>query len=168
MMDRTIGLGATIAIAAIAGCLQQHDPQLVETRAEDCYTCHQPEYEAAGRVPLGSLGCIQPVVPLHSPGQPTTCGSCHQTTAWCPALEGIHPESEFPIAGGPHRMPCLDCHVPSLGPSTEGMNVSCIGCHTGEHSMARMADKHDEEREYMWNPNRPGFCLDCHPRGRGD
>jgi hypothetical protein len=46
------------------------------------------------------------------------------------------------------------------------MNVSCIGCHTGEHSMTRMNDQHHEVGDYDWDESRPAFCRDCHPRGR--
>jgi hypothetical protein len=156
---------AAVAVLATASCLQQHDAALVEVAQEDCYTCHRADYERAGTSPSTEVGCLSVTAPIHVGTKPTTCASCHTTEAWCPALDGAHPESAFPIARGAHEMPCLDCHVPELGSSTGGMNVSCIGCHTGEHSMARMNDKHREENDYTWQPDRPAFCRDCHPRG---
>lgn len=166
MSTRALAIAAALGLAA---CFQGHDPGAVEIQATDCYTCHRTEFEAAGVISLGSVGCLQPVAPVHVGNNPTTCASCHTVQGWCPALDGIHAEAAFPIERGAHRgVACLDCHVPELGPSTDGINVSCIGCHTGEHSMQRMADQHHEEDDYQWQPARPAFCRDCHPRGRGD
>jgi hypothetical protein len=145
---------AILALALLTACTQPHDPGAVEVRSDDCYTCHVAEYEAT-------------TMPPHPGNKPTTCGDCHGTTAWTPALDGDHPEDAFPINGGPHGdITCLDCHDPDLGPSIGGMDVSCIGCHTGEHDRTEMDDKHDEEPRYMWDESRPAFCRDCHPRGR--
>jgi hypothetical protein len=98
---------------------------------------------------------------------PTTCIDCHTTRAWTPALMGTHPEGRFPIAGGPHSgFQCLDCHDPDLGASTGGMNTDCVGCHTGEHTRARMDRVHEGESGYPTGAAPPNFCLDCHPAGR--
>lgn len=138
-----------------AACVQpSHDPLAQEVARRDCYTCHRSDYEDA-------------TDPVHVGNNPTTCWECHSTDAWEPALEGgDHPENEFPINNGPHEsITCTDCHDPSLGSSIGGMNVSCIGCHTGEHSMSRMNAQHDEVGNYHWDESRPAFCRDCHPRG---
>jgi hypothetical protein len=140
-------------LVVLFACNPAHDPGAIEVRGEDCYACHVAEYEAT-------------TAPPHPGNKPTTCGDCHSTLAWTPALEGDHPENAFPINGGPHgAITCLECHDPDLGASSAGMNVSCIGCHTGEHDRARMDDKHQEESRYRWDDARPAFCRDCHPRG---
>jgi hypothetical protein len=150
---RTVMLVALLV--ALAACAQDHAPGVIEVQGDEaCVACHLADYE-------------QTTDPVHAGTKPTTCGDCHSTSSWTPALDGDHPESAFPIDSGPHeRIACLDCHVPDLGPSTDGVNVSCIGCHTGEHSRAEMDDKHDEEPRYQWDEARPAFCRDCHPRGR--
>jgi hypothetical protein len=141
-------------LLAVVACTQPHDPGAIEVRGdEDCVTCHLADYEAT-------------TMPVHTGSKPTTCADCHTTTAWVPALDGDHPEDAFPINGGDHGdIKCLECHDPDLGSSSDGMNVSCIGCHTGEHDRAEMDDKHHEEPRYQWDDSRPAFCRDCHPRG---
>ena len=146
---------------AATACFQQHDPGVVETRGNDCYTCHRTEYEAAGRQTLNTAGCLSTVPPIHVGDKPLTCADCHNTDAWCPALDGVHPETEFPIQRGPHQgEECLDCH--SLpGPSTGGMNVSCVTCHTRSWYVS----EHDDGPG--WNDSNPTFCRNagCHPDG---
>jgi hypothetical protein len=139
-----LGRPAIAVLFFVAACTSQHDPNAIEVAAEDCYACHVADYEGA-------------TMPPHVGNKPTTCGDCHGTESWTPALDGDHPEDAFT---------CLDCHDPDLGPTTGGMDVSCIGCHTGEHDRAEMDDKHQEESRYMWDDSRPAFCRDCHPRGR--
>ena len=48
------------------------------------------------------------------------------------------------------------------------MNTTCIGCHTGEHALTRADRQHDEVNRYgqVRDPNKPHFCLECHPDGR--
>ncbi|MBP6628388.1 MAG: hypothetical protein KBG28_05555 [Kofleriaceae bacterium] len=147
----------TALLCGAGGCMRDHGAApTTEVKQDDCYTCHVADYEGA-------------TMPPHVGIRPTTCAGCHWSTDdWHDAFDGIHPEDKFPIARGKHAMPCLDCHRPDLlGENwSGGANVSCIDCHSGEHSMARMNDKHNEERDYRWQPNRPAFCLECHPRGR--
>jgi hypothetical protein len=169
-----------VALAATSACFSQHDPGVVETRSDDCITCHRTEYEQAGVVPLGSFGCTTPVIPVHSPTKPTTCAGCHpSTSSWCPAVDGIHPEAEFPIASGRHDVPCASCHSVAALPFPGGENTDCIGCHMPDgdepHSLAKMNSEHDEESRYPAERDDPArvppntdanFCLSCHPRGR--
>jgi hypothetical protein len=139
-------------LLSAAACTLDHAPGLQEVGRDDCYSCHQADYEGAAN-------------PVHVGQKPTTCGDCHLTTGWRPAIGGGHPESLFPINGGPHGgIACLSCHNLDLGPvSTE--NVDCIGCHT--HNQAEMADKHHEVGGYSWQPSDHDFCRTCHPNGRG-
>ncbi len=152
-MPRSV-LAPVVMIALLSACAQQHAAGVIEVQGdEDCVSCHLADYQAT-------------IDPVHPGSKPTTCGDCHMTSSWTPALDGVHPENAFPTNNGPHeRVRCLECHVPELGPSTGGMNVSCIGCHTGEHSRSRMDDKHHEEARYQWDESRPAFCRDCHARG---
>lgn len=142
-------------LLGLVGCLQEHSPTTIEVRIEThCYECHRTDYELAAN---------------HS-ARSTTCADCHRLRDWKGINGGVHPEARFVIGHGPHAaVMCADCHDPDISPdSTRGLNVSCIGCHTGAHSMARMQDKHHEQAGYRWDPARPAFCRDCHPRGLGD
>lgn len=140
---------------AVTPCQRCHvgSPPVYMGTPRECVGCHRADYD------------MSPVEGHQT--FPTTCADCHTTTAWSPALEGAvaHPTSRFPI-NGKHDFACLDCHDPALGPSTGGMNTNCVGCHTGEHTRARMDRKHNEVRDYPSGDAAPNFCLMCHPDGR--
>lgn len=141
-------------------CVDCHDPARGDSTAganTDCVGCHTGEH---ARDEVDSQHGGVPDYQFDA-DMPNFCLSCHPD-----GQADDHPEDRFPIASGPHDMPCGDCHDADLGPSTDGENVSCIGCHTGEHSQGRMADTHDEEGDYQWQPDVPDFCRECHPRGR--
>ncbi len=119
-----------------------------------CVLCHKEDYDQVEQ-------------PLHVGQFPTTCENCHTYIAWKPALDGVHPEDSFPIAGGAHKgFSCIDCHDVDRGSSVAGANTNCIGCHTGEHSMAKVNEKHREVADYNFDIDTPNFCLVCHPNGK--
>lgn len=137
-----------------------------------CLDCHQLDQGAStGGANTSCIRCHSQAEndPRHTavPGyayqaaQPHFCLTCHPT-----GIAGRHPEDRFPIAGGPHQMPCADCHRPELGLNAGGANTSCTGCHTGEHSRGRVDRDHDEVGGYAWSDTNQHFCLACHPRGR--
>lgn len=127
------------------------DPAVYAGTPTECVGCHGADYDASP-------------YPGHD-GFPTTCIDCHTTAAWTPAVGGAHPEDRFPLRDK-HDYECLDCHDPDLGPSTGGENTDCVGCHEGEHTRARMDDKHREEPDYPTGDAPPNFCIECHPDGR--
>ncbi|MFO0694548.1 MAG: cytochrome c3 family protein [Polyangiales bacterium] len=132
-----------------ADCHKGSPPVWAGTPRE-CVGCHRADYDASP-------------YPNHQTF-PTSCGDCHSTAAWKPALEGVHPERSFPIRSGHHSgIACTSCHDPSRGPSAGGANTNCIGCHT--HNPARVNDQHNEVRGYVFDPAQPNFCLRCHPHG---
>ncbi len=142
---------------AQASCSSCHvgSPPGSETTATLCVGCHQDDYDNS---PF--LG--------HS-DFPPTCEGCHTTVAWTPATGGNHPENAFPIESGAHseyRNDCASCHDSMLGSPVDGENADCVGCHDGDHSRAKMDDKHREERDYPQGAAPPNFCLDCHADGR--
>lgn len=167
--------------AACVGCHQaDYDgvadpphPQHLPTTCENCHTtdvwvpatfthdgvmgaclgCHQADYEGTQNPP-------------HLNMYPQTCQDCHTTDAWVPALDGIHPEANFPITQEPHsKFACLECHNAALGSSIGGVNTDCVGCHTGDHNATKMNDVHKDQVDYVFDPDNPHFCLECHPRG---
>lgn len=147
----TRALWACVALVLPAACGESHEPVVVGQR--DCILCHEVDYQSVADPP-------------HVGVKPTTCGDCHMTVAWVPALDGVHPEAAFPIARGPHDpYLCLDCHDPTLGESTNGMNTDCVGCHTGDHERRKMDEKHHEVSGYVAGSESVNFCLGCHPNG---
>jgi hypothetical protein len=138
---------------AVTPCASCHvgNPPVYQGTPNTCVGCHQADYDSSP-------------YPGHQ-SFPTTCADCHSTTAWKPASGGAHPENQFPIANGTHQMPCADCHNSSLGPNGKG-NADCVGCHTGEHTRAKMDGKHNDVGGYPSGAAPQNFCLECHPNGK--
>jgi hypothetical protein len=142
------------AQAACASC-HTGSPPVYQGTPTLCVGCHQSDYDKSP-------------YPGHS-NFPTTCENCHTTAAWTPATGGTHPESAFPIQSGAHsryQNDCTSCHNAALGSPVGGENADCVGCHTGEHTRARMDGKHSGVRNYPNGTAPPNFCLDCHRNGR--
>lgn len=147
-MTRTLALAAL----ALAACFTEHAPGLVQTGENDCLTCHLHDYQAT-------------TMPVHEGTFARTCGNCHRTTAWQPALEGEH-AGRFRLGGAHGDVACLSCHDPDRGPSAGGANTICALCHT--HRQSAVDGEHDEVGGYQWDPDRPSFCVTCHPTGGED
>jgi hypothetical protein len=126
-------------------------PAVFAGTASECVACHQQDYDTSP-------------FPGHS-AFATSCQDCHTTSAWQPASGGTHPQARFSITGR-HDYACNDCHDPSRGANGAG-NTDCVGCHDGEHTLARMDAEHaGEVRNYPTGADRaPNFCLQCHPDG---
>lgn len=148
-----IRLAAIAVVVALAGCWQDHFEGAVQTSRDGCPSCHLHDYQNA-------------TAPIHEGNFPRTCGDCHATNGWQPAIEGLHPsDARFSINGGPHGdVACLECHDPGRGPSADGANTLCAGCHT--HRRSEADGQHDGVDEYAWQDADPSFCLGCHLDGR--
>jgi hypothetical protein len=84
-----------------------------------CYGCHQADYQST--TTLGGS------VPNHvALSYPTTCDSCHTTTAWTGAVFD-HSSTGFPLTGAHITTACNLCHVSSAVPPTD-----CYSCHTAD------------------------------------
>ncbi|MBK9032481.1 MAG: hypothetical protein IPL61_14420 [Myxococcales bacterium] len=137
-----LALVALLALT-VAGCLRDHDPGLIQTGGNDCYTCHHSDYTATTTPPHTT-----DTARYHR-----ACSDCHKTSAWQPALEGPH-AGRFRRGGDHSGVACLECHDPDRGPSAGGANTICALCH--EHEDAHHRD-----------PNNPSSCLPCHQTGGG-
>ena len=109
---------------------------------QNCYGCHQAEYQATSD-------------PNHiSAGFPTQCESCHfpNHLTWSQAVFNHN----FPINSGEHAgYACTDCHL------TANYNVfSCIDCHA--HRESRMSGIHNHVAGYIYSSQA---CYSCHPQG---
>lgn len=138
---------------AATTCAACHgEPAVYAGTSPECVGCHQADYDGSP-------------FPGHSEFA-TTCEDCHSTSGWVPASGGDHPQERFSITGT-HDFACGDCHDAALG-ANGAANADCVGCHLGEHSLARMDSEHrGEVDDYPFGENRaPNFCLQCHPDGR--
>jgi hypothetical protein len=155
-------LGPVLSTLAIAGCFQAHPMAQEELMGSDCYACHRKDYVA-------TTAPVHPDTPqLFSTG----CATCHRTSGWKPALDGLHNEA-FIIAQGPHAAPitCVGCHeLDGALPSKAGANTNCIQCHPND---AHQADSHVgllglTGAPYAYLSDTPNFCLSCHPAGTAE
>ncbi len=118
-------------------CNQCHSGGTYTGLSQDCYSCHQSDFQAA---------------PDHANlGFPHDCTACHSSTAWTPASF----QHDFPLRGD-HNVSCATCHDSG---STQSFN--CLGCHA--HSQSRMDSEHGDRRNYSYNSSA---CYNCHPDGR--
>jgi len=137
-----------------APCTSCHvgDPPVYQGTPQECVGCHRDDYDTS---PYPGHGAFS-----------TLCQTCHTTTAWTPA-SAAHPDAQFPLTGVHSGIECGQCHNAALGPNGKD-NADCVGCHTGEHTRARMDDKHREVSGYPAGAAAPNFCLTCHADGRND
>ena len=107
----------------------------------DCYACHQANYVASTNPSHTSLGL------------PTTCTTCHTTTAWQPAS---FPSHKFPLSGG-HNIACSICH-------TNPANYKAYSCYVaGCHNASSVASQHSGVSGFT--PTAQA-CVSCHPSGQ--
>jgi hypothetical protein len=172
------------ALFLVTACFESHDSQLRQITGDDCYSCHQGTF--------AEPGAQQTHAGFAAPGgtPPTTCGDCHDTSSWQPALGGLHPapftftytdaagivkNDTFLLANSPHdNIKCLACHDLSLLPTTDpparGFNANCTQCHPktqvdGSHRDAVRTFPGVTYTYTGYNDADPTFCRACHPQG---
>jgi hypothetical protein len=121
-------------------CQQCHGDGVYAGKSTACVSCHQQDYNGTTN-------------PAHaSAGFPTTCETCHTTSAWTGASFN---HTWFPV---PHRTAtqCTDCHLNASDFSA----FVCTNCHT----QSQTDPNHSGVRGYIWNSTN---CYACHPNGRG-
>jgi len=191
---------AVLASAALGGCLRDHPAGLTTVDGpQDCAPCHQAEFDAA--ITTNPVAATNHQLAMQSSTGDVPCGNCHTVEPadpndpahpWKPALlfsDVAHDDNKLEILYGPHaKIGCAECHLavieedfmpPPPPPdvpnqmTTTPANVSCIGCHTGDHDRPLMDEVHKDVSDpatydgpiYAWDDARPTFCRDCHPRG---
>ena len=128
--------GAHVAVP----CQNCHLNNKFSALSTACVSCHQQDYNTT-------------TAPIHqTAGFPTTCETCHTTTAWTGATFN---HTWFPI---PHHSAtqCVDCHTNSADYTV----FVCTTCHT----QAQTDPTHSGVRGYVWNSTN---CYACHKNGGG-
>jgi hypothetical protein len=139
----------------------------------DCYACHRQNYQGT-------------TSPNHvAGGFPTTCESCHSTTAWRPASSVDHNKTRFPLTGAHQSVDCARCHVNgrfsgtptdclschqkdyagASNPSHAGFPTTCQTCHNTSAWRPASFD-HNRTRFPLTGAHRSVDCARCHPGGR--
>ena len=121
-----------------------------------CIQCHTSSSTYNGSLPTLCYGCHQAdwngtTNPAHAAaGFPTTCDTCHTTTAWTGATFN-HNSTPFPLTGAHTTVACNLCHVNNV---FAGTPTDCYSCHTTDFTGTT-------------NPNHtsagwPTTCATCH------
>ena len=138
-----------------ATCGSCHIDDVYEGTPTQCNGCHTEDYVATNNPDHASVG------------MGTGCDTCHGTSNWdSKTFPGHNPL--FPITSGDHKKyTCAQCHK-----TPTWSDFTCIGCHTGEHTLSRMNGKHDDVSKYastlaQYSTKDQG-CLKCHPDGEED
>jgi hypothetical protein len=121
-----------------AACGSCHANNTFTNISAECVSCHRSEYERT-------------VNPGHMAANfPTTCQSCHTTTAWNGATFD-HGATRFALTGAHVSAACQSCHVNG---NYQLVYVDCYQCHESQYQSSS-------------NPNHvagnfPHDCRPCH------
>jgi hypothetical protein len=135
----------------VVDCADCHNNGVFDGLSNDCFSCHEPDYNGARYQGSSHLRA----------GFPLDCEMCHNTVNW-ENSNFDHDRQYFPIYSRGHREEwdtCIECHTIA----NDFTQFSCIDCH--EHRRGEVDDEHDEVRDYEYNSEA---CLACHPNGDED
>jgi hypothetical protein len=99
---------------AIVACTQCHANGQFTGTPQDCYTCHQANFESTTN-------------PNHVANQfAHTCTQCHNTSTWQPSTFD-HGTAAFQLTGAHTSVSCGQCHI--NGQYSGGLPTACYDCH---------------------------------------
>lgn len=171
-----------------------------------CEKCHSPDLIVAPQPLLDQgkdlsrtlLGLESACLSCHEDqhrGQvePESCLDCHGPTAWKPAGQFDHGQTEFPLTGRHQEAACTKCHATRIDPATPDAEPylefgvaafqRCTDCHRDPHEGRLGADcqrchstegwagydrrefDHDLSQFPLVGEHRRVSCESCHPRG---
>jgi predicted CXXCH cytochrome family protein len=90
--------------------------QKLETRGDDCVSCHADEWSGTAAPSHTQFGFDQ------------DCGGCHEEKDWSPAQGYAHVAS-FPLALGHANRACASCHTTPNGFEPSAAVNDCAACH---------------------------------------
>lgn len=90
--------------------------KLVETRGDDCVSCHADEWRDTASPSHTQFGFDQ------------DCGGCHSEKDWSPA-QGYAHVATFPLTLGHANRPCAACHTTPNGFDPSAAVNDCAVCH---------------------------------------
>ncbi len=122
---------------AINDCNECHDPGNYSNVSTECFSCHQPDYDASTN-------------PNHlTAGISNVCMECHTTMpGWKPAK---YEHFDFPLTLGHAINDCNQCHDPG---NYSNVSTECFSCHQPDYDATT-------------NPNHlvagiDNVCMECH------
>jgi hypothetical protein len=125
-------------------CAQCHVNNNYTTLPTVCSGCHMTDYNGTNN-------------PNHAAAKwPTTCNTCHNTTAWIPANLPTQYHTFFPVNHGGANGVCSTCHQNQNDYSV----FQCTNCHT----KTQTDSNHHGVSGYVYNSVN---CYNCHKNGSG-
>ena len=128
-------------------CTDCHVNNNYTTLPTACIGCHQTDYNNTTNP--GHLAQPQFF--------PTTCQTCHNTSAWTGASFNHAQYTQFPTGHGNANGVCSTCHINSNDYSV----FQCTGCHGGNDANNF---HHENVSGYVYNSIN---CYQCHQSGHG-
>ena len=127
-------------------CAQCHTSGTYGKISNDCFACHQSDYQSTQNPNHQALDFS------------VSCADCHTLNpGWQPAEFKEHDAQFFPIYSGEHNnewSSCAECHTNS----SNYADFSCVTCH--EHNQSDMNEEHGGVDGYSYKSN---LCFACHP-----
>ncbi len=119
----------------IANCNECHVGSGFEGLTQDCFACHQEDYD-------------QSTDPDHRlAGFNLDCTECHDITAWSPTP---YDHSQWPLVGAHQMVSCASCHADTY----QNTPSECFDCHQDDYNQAQDPDHLSQ--------GFPTDCTECH------
>jgi len=140
--DHSVTRFALTGAHRTVSCTGCHGDGIYRGKTMVCAGCHQARFDATTN-------------PNHRAAAfPTTCESCHGTSAWTPSTFS-HATTRFPLTGAHVAVACASCHGDGV---YRGKTMVCSGCHLAQYNGTT-------------NPNHkaaafPTLCESCHTTAR--
>lgn len=99
-------------------CISCHKTQIFKNTAQECYACHQSDYQST-TTPNHALAKLS-----------TACQTCHTTLVWKPSTFS-HNNTKFPLTGSHRSVQCVDCHTNG---QFAGLSSACFTCHQSDYN----------------------------------
>jgi NMD protein affecting ribosome stability and mRNA decay len=128
-------------------CADCHVNNNYTTLPITCIGCHQTDYN----------NTTNPGHQAQPQFFPTTCATCHNTTAWTGATFNHTQYTQFSTNHGNANNVCSTCHINSNNYAI----FQCTGCHGGNNAANF---NHDKVSGYVYNSIN---CYQCHQSGGG-
>jgi len=103
-----------------------------------CATCHVADYQSTNIKHTPHAGV-----------RPTTCATCHSSTAWRPSRL----QHSWPLEGAHAKADCFGCHRGEPR-QFEGTSETCLDCHQADDQKANARVEHHAQFS--------GACETCH------
>jgi hypothetical protein len=124
---------------ATLDCAACHAGGKFNNAAATCDGCHMADFNKTNNPPHAQAGF------------PTTCQTCHSTTAWDPTTFDHSTFTKFPLTGAHVSVACTQCHING---QFVGTPTDCASCH--------MKDFNGTTTPNHVQSGFPTTCQQCH------